>query len=91
MSLRELKMVIGGPQGAGLETILQVLTTALAHNGYGVLSGREYHSNIVGRHSYVLLRVSSYEIPRSLTYPVEVDICTRRKTLEGNNKASYNP
>ncbi|ALL01756.1 2-oxoglutarate oxidoreductase, alpha subunit [Pyrodictium delaneyi] len=65
-------MVIGGPQGAGLETILQVLTTALAHNGYGVLSGREYHSNIIGRHSYVLIRVSSYEIPRSLTYPVEV-------------------
>ncbi|MCE4601569.1 MAG: 2-oxoacid:acceptor oxidoreductase subunit alpha [Desulfurococcales archaeon] len=72
MPLRDLLLLIGGPQGSGMETSGQILTSALARRGYGVLSDREYYSNIVGRHSYVHMRISSYTIPRSLTYPVHM-------------------
>ena len=72
MPLRDLLLLIGGPQGSGMETSGQILTSALARRGYGVLSDREYYSNIVGRHSYVHMRISSHTIPRSLTYPVHL-------------------
>lgn len=72
MPLKELLLLIGGPQGSGMETSGQILTSALARRGYGVLSDREYYSNIVGRHSYVHMKVSSTLIPRSLTYPVQL-------------------
>lgn len=55
-----------------METSGQILTSALARRGYGVVSDREYYSNIVGRHSYVHMRVSARRIPLSLTYPVQL-------------------
>ncbi|MEB3774117.1 MAG: 2-oxoacid:acceptor oxidoreductase subunit alpha [Desulfurococcales archaeon] len=72
MALDELLLLIGGPQGSGMETSGQILTSALARRGYGVVSDREYYSNIVGRHSYVHMRVSARRIPLSLTYPVQL-------------------
>lgn len=70
--MSETTIIIGGPQGAGLETSASILTYSLARSGYGVLSDREYFSNIKGRHSYVHMAVSSNRIPRSLTYPVQI-------------------
>jgi len=61
--LGEVRFVLGGPQGQGLETAAQVLTSAFAVLGYGVYSTREYYSNIKGRHSYILVRVSSRGAP----------------------------
>ncbi|MCX8187067.1 MAG: 2-oxoacid:acceptor oxidoreductase subunit alpha [Nitrososphaeria archaeon] len=69
---KEVSLIVGGPQGAGLETTAQLLTASLARMRYGVISDREYFSNIVGRHSYIHLRASSEEIPRSLTYPIQI-------------------
>ena len=68
----EVNLLLGGPQGAGLETAAYVLTYALAWLGYGVVSDREYFSNIKGRHSYVHMRASSDRFPQALKYPVEV-------------------
>ncbi|MGC9209934.1 MAG: 2-oxoacid:ferredoxin oxidoreductase subunit alpha [Acidilobus sp.] len=68
--LDEVRLLLGGPQGAGLETSASVLTAALATAGYGVMADREYYSNIVGRHSYVHFTVDSRRFPRSLDYPV---------------------
>lgn len=68
----ELGLLLGGFQGSGIETAMMVLVRALAIAGYGVLAEREYYSNIVGRHSYVLARVSSRGTPRSLRYPVQI-------------------
>ncbi|MEM4501582.1 MAG: 2-oxoacid:acceptor oxidoreductase family protein, partial [Thermofilaceae archaeon] len=68
----EACLIIGGPQGAGLETTAQLLTISLARLRYGVISDREYFSNIVGRHSYIHLRASSIRLPRSLTYPIQL-------------------
>ncbi|MEB3787793.1 MAG: 2-oxoacid:acceptor oxidoreductase subunit alpha [Desulfurococcales archaeon] len=72
MGYSDLHLLLGGPQGSGLETSGQILTYALALRGYGVFSDREYYSNIVGRHSYVHMRVSARELPRSLSYPVDL-------------------
>ncbi|MEM2299108.1 MAG: 2-oxoacid:acceptor oxidoreductase family protein, partial [Thermofilaceae archaeon] len=57
--MREVRLLLGGPQGGGLETAMMVLLRALALSGYGVLASREYYSNIVGRHSYILARACS--------------------------------
>jgi len=72
MPRKEIYFILGGPQGAGLETSSSVLTSAFTSEGYGVISDREYYSNIMGRHSYIHATVSSIRIPRSLTYPVDI-------------------
>ncbi|AFZ70104.1 2-oxoacid:acceptor oxidoreductase, alpha subunit [Caldisphaera lagunensis DSM 15908] len=72
MPRKEIYFILGGPQGAGLETSSSVLTSAFTSEGYAVLSDREYYSNIIGRHSYIHATVSSIKIPRSLTYPVDI-------------------
>jgi len=68
----EINIILGGPQGSGLETISQIMTTAFVKLGYGVISDREYHSNIIGRHSYIHMKVSSQEEPISIEYPVQI-------------------
>ena len=77
----ELRLVLGGPQGAGLETSMTVLARALARLGYGVLADREYFSNIKGRHSYVHMTVSWERIPRSLDYPVHALLAMDAETV----------
>jgi len=65
-----LDLILGGPQGAGLETSMTIAATALARLGYSVIADREYFSNIKGRHSYVHMRVSAKQSARALSYPV---------------------
>ncbi|OYT63884.1 2-oxoacid:ferredoxin oxidoreductase subunit alpha [Candidatus Bathyarchaeota archaeon ex4484_205] len=95
MAVDELNFLIGGPQGAGLETTAQVLTFSLAHSGYWVISEREYHSNIRGRHSYIHFRVGRKR-PLALTYPLDLlgamdaeTIFTHFKSLEENSYLVY--
>ncbi|MGC9209415.1 MAG: 2-oxoacid:ferredoxin oxidoreductase subunit alpha [Nitrososphaeria archaeon] len=70
--MKSLNYLLGGPQGGGLETSSQVLSWAFAKSGYGVISDREYYSNIVGRHSYIHARVDGEELPKDLQYPVKL-------------------
>ncbi len=63
--MEEARFTLGGPQGAGLETAAQVLTAAYAIRGYRVYSMREYFSNIMGRHSYIQVRVNARRQPRA--------------------------
>lgn len=79
--LNRLSIIIGGPQGAGLETSAQILTYSLAYLRYGVISDREYFSNIKGRHSYVHFNISSEQIPTSLTYPVQLIAALDHETV----------
>ncbi|MCE4603684.1 MAG: 2-oxoacid:acceptor oxidoreductase subunit alpha [Aeropyrum sp.] len=67
----DLHLLVGGAQGSGLETTMQVLAPAYASLGYGVMANREYFSNIVGRHSYIHMRISSSGEPKALQYPVD--------------------
>ncbi len=72
MAVAELNLLLGGSQGTGLESSALILTKAFAYLGYGTMSDREYFSNIKGRHSYIHSRISSNELPLSLTYPVQL-------------------
>jgi len=65
-------VLLGGPQGSGIETSMWILGRILVSKGFGVIADREYFSNITGRHSYIQMLVSSVKLPRSLRYPVEI-------------------
>ena len=67
-----LDFILGGPQGAGLETSMIIISASLARLGYEVIADREYFSNIKGRHSYVHMRVLSKPLPKALSYPVKL-------------------
>ncbi|MGQ4916081.1 MAG: 2-oxoacid:ferredoxin oxidoreductase subunit alpha [Candidatus Asgardarchaeia archaeon] len=75
-----LLLMIGGPQGSGLETSAIVLTRAFANKGYNVFSDREYYSNIKGKHSYTHMRISAREC-RSLSYPVDLIVAMDAETV----------
>lgn len=49
---RRTEWRVGGPQGGGIDRAASLLAHACASAGYQVLGHREYHSNIMGRHSY---------------------------------------
>lgn len=50
---------IGGPQGSGIDRGALLFARACAKQGLHVLGRREYHSNIIGRHSYSDMRVGT--------------------------------
>ena len=54
----DLMWVMGGPQGGGINTGANVFMHAVARAGYYVIGDREYFSNIKGRHTYLMARVS---------------------------------
>ncbi len=70
--MKEVGILLGGPQGSGIETSMWILSRVLVSKGYGVIADREYFSNITGRHSYIQMLASSVKPPRSLKYPVEI-------------------
>ncbi|MGC8556841.1 MAG: 2-oxoacid:ferredoxin oxidoreductase subunit alpha [Fervidicoccus sp.] len=68
----EISIILGGPQGGGIDTSMSVIVRGLGRSGYGVIAEREYFSNIAGRHSYAHIRIKSSEIPLSIRYPVQL-------------------
>ncbi len=74
-------MILGGAQGSGLETTIQILSAAFASSGQGFLADREYFSNIKGRHSYAHAEVSSKDIPRSVESEIDLLGCMDAETL----------
>lgn len=58
----DLMLRIGGPQGTGIETVAALFSRACAAAGFQVFGRREYHSNIMGRHTYSDLRVSTHAL-----------------------------
>jgi 2-oxoglutarate ferredoxin oxidoreductase subunit alpha len=57
-----LSWMIGGPQGSGVDSAATMMGRACAHGGLWVFGKREYHSNIIGMHSYFQVRLSDREI-----------------------------
>ncbi len=67
----DLSIIIGGPQGGGVESAGQIALKAFVVKGYNVLGTREYHSNIMGAHSYYHVRVRDGPA-RALRIPVDL-------------------
>ncbi|GAA5334126.1 MULTISPECIES: 2-oxoacid:acceptor oxidoreductase subunit alpha [Thermus] len=55
--MQEFTWRVGGPQGGGIETAATLFARAVAKGGWWVATKREYHSNIMGRHSYLDVRL----------------------------------
>ena len=69
--MTDIALLIGGPQGGGIESAGQIGVRAFVMKGYDVYGVREYHSNIIGAHSYFNIRVKD-KISRSVRLPVDV-------------------
>jgi 2-oxoglutarate ferredoxin oxidoreductase subunit alpha len=63
--------MIGGPQGSGVDSSATLFARACVAAGLWIYGKREYHSNIVGDHSYFQVRVSDHPL-RSHVNPVHL-------------------
>ncbi len=79
--VESIDIILGGAQGSGLETSVEILSEAFAASGYGVLADREYFSNIKGKHSYMHAHISSEEVPRSIESEIDLLGCMDAETL----------
>ena len=75
-----LNMRIGGPQGSGIDRVASLLARTCVSAGGEVLTRREYHSNIIGRHSYVDIALSS-QTPQSVQASCDLLISYDAETL----------
>lgn len=66
----DLKLLIGGPQGGGIESAGQIVLKSLVLKGYQVIGTREYQSNIIGAHSYFTIRARAQR-PGAIHFPVD--------------------
>lgn len=66
----DTNIMIGGPQGGGVETAGILAVRAVAIDGYEVFADREYHSNIKGKHSYSHIRFAEKKVG-SIRYPLD--------------------
>ncbi len=60
--VNDLSWMIGGPQGTGVESSANLFARACVAGGLWIYGKREYHSNIMGEHSYFQVRVSTKQI-----------------------------
>lgn len=67
----DFSWMIGGPQGSGVDSSATLFARACVAAGLWIYGKREYHSNIVGDHSYFQVRVSDEPV-RSHVDPVHL-------------------
>jgi 2-oxoglutarate/2-oxoacid ferredoxin oxidoreductase subunit alpha len=83
LSRHELAWVLGGPQGGGINASAELFAKALARGGLSVFANIEFHSNIMGKHSYY--RVTSGPGPvRSHTDAIDLLVALDEETLFGD-------
>ena len=69
--VNDLSWMIGGPQGTGVDSSATLFGRACVAGGLWIFGKREYHSNIIGEHSYFQIRVSGEPV-RSHMDPVHL-------------------
>ncbi len=80
MQETDINLLVGGPQGGGIDSAANMISMAFSLAGYNIYGIREYHSNIKGRHSYIHFRIM-HKRPKSLKYPVDIMVALDPDTL----------
>lgn len=71
VTTNDFSWMIGGPQGTGVDSSATLFARTCVGSGLWIFGKREYHSNIIGEHSYFQIRVSDEEV-RSTIDPVHL-------------------
>ena len=83
MQKNRLSWMIGGPQGSGINASAEVFAKACSRAGLRVFANIEYHSNIMGKHSFYRVRVDEDPI-HSYRDKADILIALDHETLAGD-------
>ncbi|MDE3112675.1 MAG: 2-oxoacid:acceptor oxidoreductase subunit alpha [Chloroflexota bacterium] len=83
MQKNRLSWMIGGPQGSGINASAEVFAKACSRAGLRVYANIEYHSNIMGKHSFYRVRVSDEDL-RSYQEKIDILVALDLETLVGD-------
>src|SRR6266568_4049036 len=75
--------MIGGPQGSGINASAEVFAKACSRAGLRVYANIEYHSNIMGKHSFYRVRVDDEDV-RSYKDKADILVALDLETLAGD-------
>src|SRR5207253_392110 len=73
----------GGPQGSGINASAEVFAKACSRAGLRVYANIEYHSNIMGKHSFYRVRVDDEDV-RSYKDKADILVALDLETLAGD-------
>ena len=76
--------MLAGPQGGGINSAAEAFAKALSRGGYRIFTGIEYHSNIMGEHSYYMVRISDKQ-KHNLSERVHVLVALDEESILGNH------
>jgi len=82
--LSDITWMLAGPQGGGINAAAEAFAKTLSRGGYRIFTGIEYHSNIMGEHSYYMVRISDTQ-RHNLSEKVHVLVSLDEETLLGNH------
>ncbi|HEX9435712.1 MAG TPA: 2-oxoacid:acceptor oxidoreductase family protein, partial [Candidatus Limnocylindria bacterium] len=83
MQKNRLTWLIGGPQGSGINASAEVFAKACSRAGLRVYANIEYHSNIMGKHSFYRVRVDDEDV-RSYKEKTDILVALDHETLVGD-------
>ena len=83
MQKNRLTWMIGGPQGSCINASAEVFAKACSRGGLRVYANIEYHSNIMGKHSFYRVRVGDEDV-RSYRERTDILVALDHETLVGD-------
>lgn len=84
----DITWLIGGPQGSGINVSAETFAKACLRGGLRVFTNIEYHSNIMGEHSYYRVRVDTRD-HSVLSERVHVLVALDDETLYGDPHSEF--
>jgi 2-oxoglutarate ferredoxin oxidoreductase subunit alpha len=84
----DVTWLIGGPQGGGINVSAETFARAIVRGGLRVFANIEYHSNIMGEHSYYRVRISDRD-RHSILDRVSIVVALDEETLVGEPHAKF--
>ncbi|MEM3810604.1 MAG: 2-oxoacid:acceptor oxidoreductase subunit alpha, partial [Thermoplasmatales archaeon] len=79
--IKDLNLMVAGPQGSGINFTSDTFAKVMAREGYYVFTGAELFSTIKGEHSYFRVRVSK-DIIRSYSQRVDILIPLDKNSVQ---------